>query len=68
MELMPGVSVYKKWRTLTTTQKVALVQRVVELQAQIFRHTFSSIGTLTVGDEQSCQKEQPGEMISGFLF
>ncbi|RAO71251.1 uncharacterized protein BHQ10_007263 [Talaromyces amestolkiae] len=69
MELMPGVSAYKKWRTFTTFQKVALVQRVAELQAQIFHHTFSGIGTLTVGDEdQNHQEEQPGEMVSKFYF
>ncbi|KAF5017715.1 hypothetical protein F66182_10334 [Fusarium sp. NRRL 66182] len=66
---MPGVSAYKKWRKLTTIQKVALVQRVAELQAQIFNHTFSGIGTLTVGDEdQNYQEEQPGKMVSRFYF
>lgn len=68
MELMPGVSAYKKWRTLTMSQKVALVQRVAELQAQIFRHTFSGIGTLAVDDEQGLEYEKPGEMVSRFFF
>lgn len=68
MELMPGVSAYKKWRTLTTFQKVAIVQRIAELQAQIFNHAFSGIGTLTVGDEQQNRQEQPGEMVSRFYF
>ncbi|GAM38211.1 hypothetical protein TCE0_033f08759 [Talaromyces pinophilus] len=68
MELMPGVSAYKKWRTLTMSQKGALVQRVAALQAQIFRHTFSGIGTLTVDGEQGSQNEQPGEIVSRFYF
>jgi aminoglycoside phosphotransferase (APT) family kinase protein len=65
MELMPGVSAYKKWRTLTMSQKGALV-RVAELQAQIFRHTFSGIGTLTVDGEKGYQNKRPGEMVSRF--
>ncbi|EED16705.1 conserved hypothetical protein [Talaromyces stipitatus ATCC 10500] len=62
MELMPGVSAYKRWRTSTTFQKVALVQNIAELQAQLFFHTFSGIRPLTVGDEDQ-QKVHPGEMI-----
>lgn len=68
MELMPGVSAYKKWRTLTTFQKVALVQGIAELQAQIFNHTFSGIGTLTVDERQNHNKEEPGELVSMFYF
>lgn len=69
MEFMPGASAYKRWRTLTMSQKVALVQRVAEIQAQIFRYSFYGIGTLTIDDEQqSHPKEQPGEMVSRFYF
>lgn len=68
MELLPGASAYKKWRTLNTFQKVALVQRMAEIQAQLARHTFSTIGTLTISDKENSQKEQPGEMVSGFFF
>ncbi|KAI1875415.1 hypothetical protein JX265_004473 [Neoarthrinium moseri] len=50
MEMMPGVSVYKRWRTLTMFQKVALVQRVAELQTQISLKSFSKIGTLKSSD------------------
>lgn len=68
MELLPGVSAYKKWRTLTTFQKVAFVQRMAEIHTQLARYTFSGIGTLTVSDEDNSQNEQPGEMVSGFFF
>lgn len=68
MERLPGVSAYKKWRTLSMFQKVALVQRMAEVQAQLARHTFSGLGTLTIKDEEKSQKEQPGEMVSGFFF
>jgi aminoglycoside phosphotransferase (APT) family kinase protein len=68
MELLPGVSAYKKWRTLNMFQKVALVQRMAEIQAQLARHTFTEIGTLTFNDGETPQKEQPGEMVSGSFF
>ncbi|KAL3476605.1 phosphotransferase enzyme family-domain-containing protein [Aspergillus californicus] len=68
MELMPGVSLYKKWRSLNAFQKVALVQRIAEFQAQIFRHTFSGIGTLIMTDETERQKPQPGPLVSGMFF
>lgn len=68
MELMPGVSAYKRRRTLTTFQKVAFVQRIAELQAQIFRHSFPGIGTLVPSNGEHRQNEQPGEMVSGMYF
>lgn len=68
MERMPGVSAYKRWRTMTTFQKVALVQSIAELQAQIFRHEFSRIGTLMAGSDESSHAETPGEMVSNMFF
>jgi aminoglycoside phosphotransferase (APT) family kinase protein len=68
MERLPGVSAYKKWRTLNMFQKVALVQRMAEIQAQLACHTFNGIGTLTTNDEGNPANEQPGEMVSGFFF
>ncbi|KGO78082.1 Aminoglycoside phosphotransferase [Penicillium italicum] len=68
MELMPGVPAYKKWRTLTTFQKAALVQQIAEFQAQMFQHTFSGIGTLTPGEEAAAQNEKPGEIVSIRFF
>ncbi|CAG8923960.1 unnamed protein product [Penicillium salamii] len=67
MERMPGVPAYKKWRTMTTFQKVALVQQMAEFQAQMFQHTFSGIGTLIPGDE-TAQNEQLGEIVSTSFF
>lgn len=68
MELMPGVSAYKKWRTMTPFQKVAFVQRIAEFQAQILQHTFSGIGTLTTKEDKSHQEERPGEMVFPAFF
>jgi hypothetical protein len=68
MELMPGVSAYKQWRTLTTFSKVAIVQRVAELQAKIFRYSFSGIGTLTLGENEPHRMARPGNFVSGFFF
>lgn len=68
MERMPGVPAYKRWRTMTTSQKVTLVQRIAEFQAQIFRHEFSMIGTLEPGHDSSNSNEQPGEMVSIMFF
>lgn len=69
MEMMPGVSLYKRWRILTTFQKVALVQRMAELQTQISLHSLSGIGTLMASDkEKSSEKQQPGELVARFFF
>ncbi|KAJ0416360.1 phosphotransferase enzyme family-domain-containing protein [Aspergillus carlsbadensis] len=68
MERMPGVSLYKKWRTMTAYQKAALVQRVTEYQAQVFRHRFSGLGTLTLNDEGNGQRPEPGQLVSGMFF
>ena len=68
MELMPDVSAYKKWRTMSPFQKVAFVQRIAEFQAQILQHTFSGIGTLTIEEGRSHQEERPGEMVFPAFF
>jgi hypothetical protein len=68
MERMPGVSLYKKWRTMTAFQKAALVQRVAEYQAQIFRHSFSGLRTLTIAEANHGQRPRPGELVSGMFF
>lgn len=68
MEFLPGDLAYKRWRTLTISQKMALVQQVAEFQAQIFRCEFSEIGTLIVGEDESNQEERPGEVISNMFF
>ncbi|KAM0461551.1 hypothetical protein ACHAPV_004257 [Trichoderma viride] len=68
MEFIPGNSSYKRWRTLSMSQKVALVQQVVDLQAQIFRHEFNDIGTLVVDESENSQEVCPGEVISSMFF
>ncbi|KAL2867579.1 phosphotransferase enzyme family-domain-containing protein [Aspergillus lucknowensis] len=71
VERMPGISLYKKWRTLTAFQKAALVQRVAEFQAQIFSHSFTGLGTLVAsgnGKEDDDQKPRPGQLVAGTFF
>ncbi|RDW61201.1 phosphotransferase family protein [Aspergillus mulundensis] len=68
MECMPGVSLYKKWRTLSAFQKARLVQRVAGFQSQLMRHPFSGIGTLLDTSEEVGQKPQPGELVSTSFF
>lgn len=75
MELMPGESAYKRWRSMSMAQKTALVERVAELQAgllnfQLANGTFRRIGTLN-----SCVKGDgedgeyfPGQMVSLLFF
>lgn len=46
--------------------KVDLVQRVAELQAQIFNHTFSGIGTLTASDEKITKRNNQERLFRGF--
>ncbi|KAM0255109.1 hypothetical protein ACHAQJ_006113 [Trichoderma viride] len=57
MERMLGDLAYKRWQKMTIFQKVTLVQRMAELQAQISRHEFSRTGTLTVDSEEGNQEE-----------
>lgn len=71
MERMPGVTAYSQWRWLPMTQKVALTERIAELQAQLFRQNppddcFRGIGTLDrVGQQSSFE---PAEMITSHFF
>ncbi|KAG8161177.1 hypothetical protein KVR01_009441 [Diaporthe batatas] len=72
MELMPGETAWRKWRTLKMAQKVFLTQRIAEFQAQLFRHnfpgaSFRGIGTLgcAAGGEESTG---PGQLVSGMFF
>ncbi|WYZ43690.1 hypothetical protein EsH8_VII_000126 [Colletotrichum jinshuiense] len=83
MELMPGVSAYKRWRRMSMAQKTALVERVAEYQTQILgcrpqQDVFRSIGTLhidtvTENERQEEQQESkfhvtPGKMVSLVFF
>ncbi|POS73356.1 hypothetical protein DHEL01_v208247 [Diaporthe helianthi] len=72
MELMPGVSAWRRWRSLTMAKKVFLTQRIAEFQAQLFRHnfprgSFRGIGTLgCVSDGE--KSPVPGQLISNMFF
>jgi hypothetical protein len=47
LKLMPGTSVYYRWRTMPMDTKQSLVEQVADFQAQLLKHTFRGIGTLT---------------------
>ncbi|KAJ0163255.1 hypothetical protein CTA2_3266 [Colletotrichum tanaceti] len=80
MELMPGVSAYKRWRGMSMAQKTTLVEEVAEYQTQIriSQGGFQSIGTLGTNetDEQGQHEEQrnaelpptPCKMVSLVFF
>lgn len=77
MELMPGTTACRRWRTMSMEQKVALTTRVAEFEAQLSRRgdpdaTFRNIGTLEVdleddnsGVPRTCV---PGQMVSHDFF
>jgi hypothetical protein len=78
MELMPGVSAYKRWRKMSMAQKTLLVEQVTEFQSQLFRHSledakFQYIGTLSPGNPGSEQHTpasdpKPGRIVSHIFF
>ncbi|KAK7745384.1 hypothetical protein SLS53_002880 [Cytospora paraplurivora] len=80
MELMPGSSAYRRWRTMSMEQKVAFTERLAEFQAQLSRcgdpdTAFRKIGTL---DADYVEKEKaaigipktfaPGQVVSHEFF
>ncbi|KAK4118876.1 kinase-like protein [Parathielavia appendiculata] len=76
MELMPGVSAYKRWRKLSMAEKTWLVEQVAEFQSRLFRHShedakFQSIGTLFPSDPGSDSiygDPKPGRIVSRMFF
>ncbi|KAH6854490.1 phosphotransferase enzyme family-domain-containing protein [Chaetomium sp. MPI-CAGE-AT-0009] len=77
MELMPGVSAYKRWRRMSMAEKTWLVEQVAEFQSQLFRHCledarFQSIGTLSPGNPESehtpSGDPKPGRIVSRMFF
>ncbi|TQN68511.1 Altered inheritance of mitochondria protein 9 [Colletotrichum shisoi] len=80
MELMPGVSAYKRWRSMSMAKKTTLVEEVAEYQTQIRMRQvgFQSIGTLRTNktDEPGQHNEQreselpltPCRMVSLVFF
>ncbi|KAK1984509.1 phosphotransferase enzyme family-domain-containing protein [Colletotrichum cereale] len=66
MELMPGVSAYKRWRGMSMAQKTAFVEKVADYQTEILSQDrgFRSIGTLrldTAKDKEQQQEQQESE-------
>ncbi|KAK3299001.1 phosphotransferase enzyme family-domain-containing protein [Chaetomium fimeti] len=78
MELMPGVSAYKRWRKMSMAQKTWLVEQVADFQSQLFRRSledakFQSIGTLSPGNPESehhtpSSDPKPGRIVSHMFF
>lgn len=72
MKVMPGVTAWKKWRSLTLRQKVALTQDIAVFQAQLLvpklpranfpGALFSGIGTL--GCASDGEDPLPGQLVS----
>ncbi|GAB1319650.1 hypothetical protein MFIFM68171_09860 [Madurella fahalii] len=75
MELMPGVSTYKRWRKLSMSEKTWLVEQVAQFQSQLFHASlkgskFRSIGTLFPSDDSDPAKSspKPGRLVSHIFF
>ncbi|KAJ4410678.1 hypothetical protein N0V82_009157 [Gnomoniopsis sp. IMI 355080] len=76
MDRMPGTPLYRRWRTMSMTQKVALTNRVAEFQAQLARcddpdTRFRGIGTLSADSEKEAGVSTtltPGQMVSYNFF
>ncbi|KAK4032805.1 altered inheritance of mitochondria protein 9, mitochondrial [Parachaetomium inaequale] len=76
MELMPGVSAYKRWRKMTMADKIWFTEQVAEFQSQLFRHSledakFQSIGTLSSADqgsEPTHGNPKPGRIVANMFF
>lgn len=75
MELMPGKSVYKRWRKLSMHEKTWVIEQVAEFQSQLFRHSlddamFRSVGTLCEGNgsESPTGAPKPGRLVSRKFF
>lgn len=71
MQKMPGVTAYSRWRRLTMAQKVALTERIAELQSQLFRQKapgdcLRGIGTLH--RVRGPSKLEPGQMVTSHFF
>ncbi|KAK4097668.1 kinase-like protein [Parathielavia hyrcaniae] len=76
MELIPGISAYKRWRKLSMAEKTCFVEQVAEFQSQFLRHSiedakFQSIGTLVPADppsDQTYSHPKPGRIVSHMFF
>ncbi|KAK2607546.1 hypothetical protein N8I77_006210 [Diaporthe amygdali] len=77
MELMPGATAYRRWRTMSLEQKSAITKRVAEFQVQLSRYgvpdsPFKEIGTLDLengpGRIEAPTGVTPGKLISHEFF
>ncbi|KAI3391991.1 hypothetical protein diail_6367 [Diaporthe ilicicola] len=77
MELMPGTSAYRRWRTMSVEQKSAITERIAEFQVELARHgaprsPFSKIGTLDLkvaeGNGETPATATPGQLVSHEFF
>ena len=76
MELMPGMSAYKRWRKMSMADKTWVVEQIAEFQSQLFRHSleeanFHSIGTLSSPDnisEPARANPKPGRIVALHFF
>jgi Ser/Thr protein kinase RdoA (MazF antagonist) len=46
MEMMPGITLRQKWRTMSWSAKETIVRRLVRYQAQLLEKTFQETGNL----------------------
>lgn len=71
MERMPGTPAYRRWRTMSMKQKIALTERVAEFQAQLSYNSnngaFRTIGTLDAGSDRA-GVAAPGQVVSHQFF
>ncbi|TGJ84792.1 hypothetical protein E0Z10_g3993 [Xylaria hypoxylon] len=71
MELMPGFPAYKKWRTMSMEQKVAITKCIAEIQAELFCYgnsAFKGIGTLHMSIPGESHVSTTGPLTSYEFF
>ncbi|KAK1763456.1 phosphotransferase enzyme family-domain-containing protein [Phialemonium atrogriseum] len=71
MQLMSGTSAYYRWRGMSMETKRAFVERVADMQAQLFspgraERGFRGIGTLK--GSKACAGPEPGQIVSPMFF
>lgn len=76
MELMPGISAYKRWRKMSMPTKIWIVEQIADFQSQLFRRSledakFRSVGTLASASdvlESAHANPTPGRIVSLDFF
>lgn len=64
MEMMPGVALRKKWRTLTWEAKEDIVKQMAFFQAQLFLCRFRGIGNLFPAEGQGNESSRASSISS----